>query len=166
MAEFTVARRPAVDYIALPVLTTMAELPARVGAAIEELEAYLEQRGAEPIGAGVFRYRSVSADEPFTVEVGQAVANVPRVRDGYLVGQLDAGMYAVAKQHGPYAWIGGLTEELMQWGDAQGLEFALTLGDESRPDVWDCWYEDYADDTAEGPLGLEGTVEVCLLLRG
>ncbi|MDN4480301.1 GyrI-like domain-containing protein [Demequina muriae] len=165
MAEFRVEWRKAVDYIALPVHTTMAELPARVGPAIDELEAYLDQRGAEPIGAGLFRYRSVSAEAPFTVEVGQAVANVPRVRDRYVVGRLDEGRYAVATQRGPYAWIGGLTQELMEWGDVQGLDFAVTPGEGTRPDEWACWYEDYANDTVEGPVGLEGTVDVCLRLR-
>ncbi|MFW7415527.1 hypothetical protein [Demequina sp. SO4-18] len=165
MAEFRVERREAVDYIALPVRTTMEDLAARVGEAFGELDVYLEQRGAETIGAGAIRYRSVTVEAPFTVEVAHAVANVPRVRDPYLVGRLDAGMYAVAEQRGPYSWIGGLTQELMSWGDAQGLDYAVALGDGTRPDVWDCWFEYYPDSPSEGPQGLEGGVQVCVLLR-
>lgn len=165
MAEFKVERREAVDYIALPVHTTLADLPARVGEAFGELDVYLEQRGAEIVGAGAVRFRSITPDAPFTVEVAHAVSNVPRVRDRYVVGSFPGGLYAVAEQYGPYAWIGGLTEELMKWGDAQGLDYAMTLGDGTRPDVWDCWYEYYPDLPSEGPEGLEGSVEVCVLLR-
>ncbi|MFN3866304.1 MAG: hypothetical protein ACK4MD_06275 [Demequina sp.] len=165
MADFRVERRKAVDYIALPVHTVMGELPARVGPAFAELDAYLEQRGAEVTGAGVIRYRSVSLDSPFTVEVAHAVMNVPRVRDRYAVGRFEAGLYAVAEQRGPYAWIGGLTRELMEWGDSRGLDYAITPGGGAGPDRWDCWYENSPEPPVEGPLGLEGRVEVCLLLR-
>lgn len=165
MAEFRVERREAVDYIALPVHTTMADLPARVSVAFNELDAYLEQRGAETTGAGLIRYRAVSFDAPFTVEVAQAVTWQPRVRDRYLVDTLPAGTYAVAEQRGPYIWIGGLTQELMTWGETAGLDFALEHGADGRPDVWESWYERYVDDPVEGRLGLEGTVQVCLLLR-
>lgn len=165
MAEFGVERREAVDYIALPVHTTLAGLSARVGEAFAELDVYLDQRGAEITGAGLIRYRSVTVDAPFTVEVAHAVTNVPRVRDRYRIGRLEAGLYAVAEQRGPYAWIGGLTQELMQWGDAQGLDFAMTLGHGERPDEWECWYERYPESPVEGPQGLEGMVQVCVLLR-
>ncbi|MFW2512440.1 hypothetical protein ACNI3K_01530 [Demequina sp. SO4-13] len=165
MAGFRVEHREAVAYIAVPVHTTMAAFPARVGEAFAELDAYLAQRGAETIGAGAIRYRSVALDATFTVEVAHAVVGVPKVRDRNLAGRFEAGTYAVAEQHGPYAWIGGLTRDLMDWGDSQGLDFAMTPGDERRPDVWDCWYEYYPGFPVEGPRGLEGNVQVCVLLR-
>ena len=51
----------------------------------------------------------------------------------------------------------------MTWGDARGIDYAFTSA--KAHDVWDCWYELYPEQPVEGAQGLEGPVEVCLLLR-
>lgn len=159
MADFRVERRAAVNYIGLPVEASMEALPAVVGPAFSELAAYLDMRGAETIGAGLIRYRQVLADGHVSLEVASAVSNTPRVRDRYVIDQLTDGLYAVAEQRGPFSWIAGLTNELMTWVSARGLDPARTPeGD------WECWYECYPETPAEGRNGLEGIVHVCILL--
>ncbi len=165
MADFRVENRKAVDYIALPVYTSMADLPARVSVAFSELDAYLVQMGIESTGGSLIRYRSVSFDAPFTVEVAYPVASQPRVRDRYVADRLESGTYAVAEQRAPYSTIGELTGELLEWGKKGGLDFAVEQGASAGAESWQCWYENYVDDPVEGRLGLEGTVQVCILLR-
>ncbi|WP_297083190.1 GyrI-like domain-containing protein [uncultured Demequina sp.] len=167
MAEFRIARRGAVTYVGMRVSATMATLSRDVGRGFTELDRYVAQRGIDTTAASLIRYRDVPADGSFTVEVGVewlGRGDVPRVREPFIVDELPAGHFAVASQRGPYAWIGGLTHELMTWGDERGMDYALEPGD-GGPDHWDCRYEWYPEQPAEGPYGAHGPVEVCLLLR-
>ncbi|GIG53920.1 hypothetical protein [Demequina activiva] len=167
MAQLTIGRRDAVDYVALPVATTMDAIPDAVGAGFAQLDAYVEQRGIDVTGASLIRYREVSFEDPFVVEVALVLAAtpaVPQVREPFLLDTLPGGHFAIAEQRGPYAWIGGLTRELMDWGQARGLDYALERGD-AGSDAWQCWYELYPEPAVDGAQGLEGPVEVGLLLR-
>ncbi|WP_084104653.1 hypothetical protein [Demequina sp. NBRC 110056] len=166
MAEFRIARRAPVAYVGLPVETTLETLPADVGAGFEELDRYVEMRGIDLAGPSLLRYRDFSYEGTFTVEVGLALSgrgDRPRVRDPFVLDELAKGHFAVAEQRGPYAWIGGLTRELMTWGESRGMDYAVSGAD--GVDTWECWYEWYPEPPVESASGLEGPVEVCLLLR-
>ena len=165
MAELRVESRDGAVYVGLEVRTTMPDIPAKVGPAFDEVAAYLSHRGEVGVGAEVIRYRRVALDAPFAIDVGLTVDVAPAGRDRYVVRELTAGRYAVAEQRGPYSTIGALTKELMDWCDAEGHEVAMTLGEDGAPDEFACWYELYPSAPVEGPLGMEGPVQVCLLLR-
>lgn len=167
MAQFSVGRREPLAYVGLPVATTMDAIPEAVGAGFAQLDAYAEQRGMDLTGVSFIRYRDVSFDDPFAVEVALELADTPQqpvVREPFVLDTLPGGHFAIAQQRGPYAWIGGLTRELMDWGRVRGLDYAVTPGVDG-PDSWECWYELYPEPPVEGAQGLEGPVEVCLLLR-
>jgi len=167
VAEFRIARRQAVTYVGMRVETTMETLADDVAQGFAELDRYVQQRGIDTTSACLIRYRDVSYEARFAVEVGVewlGRGDVPRVRAPFIVDDLPAGHFAVASQRGPYAWIGGLTRELMEWGDVRGMDYALERGD-GGPDRWDCWYEWYPERASGGPQGTEGPVEVSLLLR-
>ena len=167
MAQLIIARREPLAYVALPVATTMDTIPEAVGAGFAQLDSYAEQRGIDLTGASLIRYREVSYEDPFAVEVALVLADTPqqpRVREPFVLDTLPGGHFAIAWQRGPYAWIGGLTRELMDWGRARGLDYTVVASADGT-DVWDCWYELYPEPPVEGSHGLEGAVEVCLLLR-
>lgn len=166
MAEFRIVLREQVAYVGLPVQAVATAVPEAVGDAFEQLDSYAAQRDLDLAAGSLVRYRDFSSDAPFTLEVGLILSgrgDPPRVRSPFVLAMLPAGRFAVASQHGPYATIGGLTHELMGWGDRQGLDFALTSA--GGIDRWEGWYEWYPAPPAAGPQGLEGPVEVCLLLQ-
>lgn len=158
MAQFHVERHQAVRLAGVPVEVTLDTLGERVGAVFDDVERRLRQAGVPFEGAGVLRYGMVSRSEPFVVDVAFEVpAGVP-VPDPLQVTVTPVGMYVVARQYGAYSWIGGLTKELMDWGDQQGLDYAMIPTAEG--DVWECWLESYPQPPVNGPEGLEGPVEI------
>ncbi|MFV0634510.1 hypothetical protein [Demequina sp.] len=167
MAEFRIASRTPVAYVGLPREATMDTFSQAIGTAFDDLGRYVEQRGIDTTGASLVRYRVASHRTDFVIEVGFELTgrgDTPVVREPFVIDALPGGHFAVAEQHGPYAWIGGLTRELMAWGDARGMDYALDQGT-GGIDTWQCWYEWYPAPPTLGTQGPEGPVEVCLLLR-
>lgn len=165
MAEFGVASREAVTYVALPVSTSMSSLSEDVAAGFRRLDQAVLRLGLDVLPATLIRYRTVALDGPVAVDLGVVLDPrypPPSVVEPLRVDALVAGHYAVADQRGPYAWIGGLTRELMTWADVRGMDCAMTPTEAG--DAWECWYELYPEPPVEGAKGPEGPVEVCLLL--
>ncbi|WP_061961480.1 hypothetical protein [Demequina flava] len=160
MAQFNVERRGAVRLAGAPVDVTLDTIGERVGPAMDRIHAQLTQAGIDVQGAGVLRYAAVSRTEPFAVGVAFVVPADAAVPDPLRVTDTPVGMYAVARQYGAYAWIGGLTRELMEWARNQGLDLARS--NHHGQDVWECWYESYTEAPVEGPEGLEGPVEIAI----
>lgn len=162
MAEFHAERREPVRVAGTSVEVTLQTIGETVGAVFDDVEARLRDAQIDVNGAGLLRYTTVSRRDPFTVEVAFEVPADAAIPDGLDAHTLPGGMFAMARQYGAYAWIGGLTKELMDWGDQQGLDYAMVPG--PNGDVWECWFEAYPDPPISGPEGLEGHVEIGLKL--
>lgn len=159
-----VERRAATTYCAVPIEVTMASIGERVPEAIDDLERYMASRGIEAVGPSLIRYRSVSDEHPFTIEVGWVTREDVWIDAPFVADALPQGDYAVSVHHGPYADLSAATARLLEWGAGAGLDFAAgRVG--TGADAWECWYEFYVSDPVVGPHGPEGAVEICLLLR-
>lgn len=160
-ATFRAERREPITYVALPVQVTMADIGERIGGAYDQLDRYLASRGINPSGPSLVRYRVLDMDGSFTIEVGWIIAEGTWIDAPFVADALPAGRYAVGAFDGPYASLEEVTGETMMWADLQNLTFDITPAADG--DDWAGRVELYLDDPREGPAGLEGPVEVCLL---
>ncbi len=148
--------------IGASVEVTLDTIGERVGEVFDDVEARLRDAHVDVTGAGLLRYTTVSRHETFVVDVAFEVPVETAVPPGLRAHTLPGGLYAVARQYGAYSWIGGLTKELMDWGDHQGLDYAMVPS--PAGDAWESWFEAYPDPPIMGPEGLEGPVEIGLKL--
>jgi hypothetical protein len=151
-------------YCALPVTVTMESIPARVAGALDDVERYLSSRGIEITGPSLIRYRFVSEVVPFSIEVGWLIDAEIWIDAPFMADVLPEGAYAMLTHEGPYSQLGVDTGTLLAWGEREGVNFDVKRADAG--DVWTCWYEVYVDDPVDGPEGLGGPVEICLLTVG
>lgn len=159
MTDISLERRGALTYAAVVVEVTMGGLAEAIPRAHEDIERYLGSRGIEPAGPSIIRYRTISFDGPFTIEVGWVIEEGQWIEAPYIADLLDEGTYVVARHDGPYSGVGHSTEDAMTWADAHDVRFNV-LDDE-----WACWYEYYPTEPSMGAEGLQGRVDVCLLTR-
>lgn len=150
--------------MALPVTVTMHQIGERIGEAYERLDLYLASRGIHPSGPAVVRYRTVTASQPFVIDVGWVIPENTWIDLPYVADVLPGGRYAVGAFAGPYATLAEVTTETMMWADLAGFDVDVSRRD--HVEHWESRIEVYLDDPRVGPDGLEGPVEVCLLTRG
>lgn len=161
MASPSLERREALTYCAIPVDVTMGTLAAIVPGAIDQLEQYLGSRGIEPAGPSLIRYRTVSEQAPFTVEVGWVTEPGIWIDAPFVADVLPAGRYATLRHDGPYAELHEATARLHAWADQIAEPYDVTAG--PAGELWECWYELYLDDPHVGPQGPQGAVEIGVL---
>ncbi len=161
MTEFASEKRPAVTYSAVAVAVTMVSMGAAIADAFAQLETYLGSRGINPTGPPLVRYRAISFDSPFTIEVGWETAEGVVVEAPYVADVLPAGTYVVAHFNGPYSAAGEATQAAIEWAAREGIALdVFHLADSSD---WSCWYESYPREPTWGPSGPQGPVDICLL---
>lgn len=159
MTTMRLEQRPAMAYCALPVDVTMATIAAVVPDAVDDLERYMASRGIQPTGGTLMRYRTVSEEHPFTVEVAWVVEHGPWIEAPFVADAVPAGRYAVAIHDGTYGDLSAVTSELLDWGVQEGVVFDVIRADGEH---WSSWYELYTTEPVDGPRGPQGRVEVCL----
>src|SRR5690606_29036752 len=99
----------------------------------------------------------------FVIEVGWSIAENTWVDLPFVADVLPAGRYAVASYSGPYSRLEDVTTELLMWADLEGLTF--DTGAVTGVETWASRMEVYLDDPRMGPEGLEGSAQVCMMVR-
>lgn len=162
---------PALTYVAARLEVTMDSIGERVGETLDELERYMASRGIEPAGPSLIRYRAVSVDAPFVIEVGWVTEEGIWIDAPYAADVLPQGRYVTATHVGPYSGLSASTGETLDWADAEGVRFDVASARSSGDgpvtgdayEAWGCWYELYVTDSVASPAGPAGTVEIRLL---
>ncbi|MFJ2738959.1 GyrI-like domain-containing protein [Streptomyces sp. NPDC087440] len=99
---------------------------APVADRIPELIGWLAARGTEPAGGPFLRYNVIGTDGELEVEAGVPVAVAPEPEGDVRAGVLPAGRYATLTHVGHPDELAGVTEELIAWAGARGLEWDMT----------------------------------------
>jgi effector-binding domain-containing protein len=156
-----ITSRPEQPYVAIRADVTMAELSG-LADRFGELFGWLAQRGAAPAGAPFFRYNVIDMERTLNVEAGVPVANPVDGDDQVLGGTLPAGRYATYLHVGPYDGLIGAVDTLLQWANAQGLEWdSSTAGDGEH---WGCRLETYLTDPSQEPDATKWETELAFRL--
>lgn len=141
--EPSVVARTAQQYVGARHTVTMETL-ASVADRIPDLIQVLATRFVPPAGAPFFRYLSIDMDGDLVVEAGVPIDGSIDVAGDVYVGTLPAGRFATATHQGHPDELRDATTRLLEWGDAQGLEFDMRSTPESEQ--WGCRLETYFTD--------------------
>ena len=163
MIDRAIEERDVLRYCAIATAVRVEDLVHGIREAYIAVDRHLGERGLEDRGPAIVRYRRVSRGDPLSLEVGWVMPDVETAAPPFIAGQLPAGSYVVGWHNGPYARVGAVARELIEWGDEQGL--AWDVEREGESERWASWYELYLAEPSFGPEGPTGSVEVCLLLK-
>ena len=154
--------RAARHYVAESLEVTIPRLTEVVGEVMGRVAGQLGAHGV-PGHGGVIRYRGMSPDGTFAVDIGHLVAADDAAGTGLELHEIPAGDYAVVRHDGPYSDISDLSRGLMDSFTAEGAR-PVRAG-EGTGVPYACWYELYLDMPRMGPRGPEGAVEIAVLLE-
>jgi effector-binding domain-containing protein len=143
-----ITERTEQPYAAIRADVTMAEL-AGLAHRFGEVFGWLAQRGIAPAGAPFFRYNVIDMERQLNVEAGVPVAAPVEGDDQVIAGTLPAGRYATYLHVGPYDGLIGAVDTLLQWADAQGLEWDSSGAEGGER--WGCRLESYLTDPSQQP---------------
>lgn len=156
-----VTSRPEQPYVAIRADVTMAGLEG-LAHRFGEVFGWLAQRGIAPAGAPFFRYNVIDMERTLNVEAGVPVPNPVDGDDQVLAGTLPAGRYATYLHVGPYDGLIGAVDTLLQWANAQGLEWdRSTAGDGEH---WGSRLETYHTDPSREPDASKWETELAFRL--
>ncbi|HTI28033.1 MAG TPA: GyrI-like domain-containing protein [Kutzneria sp.] len=118
----TVIERGEQPYVGIRRTITMQTFP-EIADRMAGIVGWLAERGLAPAGAPFFRYLVIDMANELVVEAGFPVA-APVEGDGEVFfGVLPAGRYASVTHHGHPSELMGVTKQLNEWADAQGLRW-------------------------------------------
>jgi effector-binding domain-containing protein len=143
-----ITQRAAQPYVGISGWVTMATIGS-VAHRIPEIFGWLGGRGVAPTGPPFFRYHVVDMERELQVEVGIPVAAAIEDDGEIRAGTLPAGRFAVMTHTGAPNTLAAPTAQLLEWGQAQGVEW-----DRSQTDAgehWGCRLEFYLTDPADEP---------------
>jgi effector-binding domain-containing protein len=143
-----ITQRAAQPYVGISGWVTMATIGS-VAHRIPEIFGWLGSRGVAPTGPPFFRYHVVDMERELQVEVGIPVAAAIEDDGEIRAGTLPAGRFAVMTHTGAPNTLAAPTAQLLEWGQAQGVEW-----DRSQTDAgehWGCRLEFYLTDPADEP---------------
>ena len=143
----------------LPRERLAAVAPERLAA----VYGWLEAHGVPAAGPPFVRYLIVDYnDGTVEVEIGVPTTTPQSSGDGVQAGTLPSGRYAVVVHHGSYAELVSTTAELLEWGEAKDVEWAMEEVD--RVTTWRGRIEHYVTGPAESPQMSDWRTEVAILL--
>jgi effector-binding domain-containing protein len=148
MSIHEVTQRTAQPYVGIVTKVTMSTIYT-VGDRLSELFAFLAARGVEPAGAPFWRYRVIDMERELEIEAGIPVAAPIDGEGDIRAGVLPAGRYVTVTHMGHPDELMGVTRDLLQWADAQGLTF--DRADSPLGDTWVSRLEIYKTDPDEEP---------------
>jgi effector-binding domain-containing protein len=117
-----ITERAAQPYVAIGADVTMEQLPG-LADRFGEVVGWLAERGLAPAWPPFFRYNIIDMERQLNVEVGVPVPTAVRGDDLVTAGVLPAGRYATAIHIGHYDGLIGAVDNLLQWAEAQGLDW-------------------------------------------
>jgi effector-binding domain-containing protein len=145
--EPRIEHRDAQPYAAIRSLATMEELGTVLPGLHPQVRNWLAERGTAPIGAPFFKYNVIDMERQLEVEVGWPIATLLDGDERVLVRGLPAGHYAVTLHHGHPDGLIGAVAALLNWAEAQGLVWDMTLAPEGER--WGCRLETYLTDSPD-----------------
>lgn len=157
-----ITERAAQPYVAIRTAVTMQQLPGltdRIG----EVSGWLAQRGIAPAGPPFLRYNVIDMERLLDVEAGFPVTAAVEGDGRVIAGVLPAGRYATAIHAGHFDGLIGAVRSLLQWADAQGLEWDMSSA--SDGEHWGCRLEIYLTDPGEQPDPAEWRTQLAFRLR-
>jgi effector-binding domain-containing protein len=137
----------------------LAGLADRLG----EVFGWLAERGSTPAGAPFFRYNVIDMERQLEVEAGVPVPKAVEGDDRVRAGVLPAGRYATAIHVGHYDGLVAAVDNLLQWGEAQGLEWDKSRAEDGEH--WGCRLEIYLTNPAEEPDVTRWQTQLAFLLK-
>lgn len=145
--EPRVQTRSAQPYAAIASTTSMRDggFGDVIDASLPAVLEHLASIGVEPSGPPLVIYRLIDMNGDLQIEIGWPVpAEIPP-NDRVGTGTLPAGRYVVGTHVGPYDGLLDANAELQDWGERQGLRWAM------RGDRWDARFESYLTDPQTEP---------------
>jgi len=157
-----IIERPAQPYVAIGADVTMEQLSG-LADRLGEVFGWLGERGIAPAGPPFFRYHVIDMDRKLRVEAGVPVSAATEGDDRVSAGELPAGRYATSLHVGPYDGLIGAVDNLLQWADAQGLEWDEHPAEDGEH--WGCRLEIYLTNPAEQPDPATWQTQLAFKLR-
>ncbi|MBO0809106.1 MAG: GyrI-like domain-containing protein [Actinobacteria bacterium] len=137
----------------------LAGLADRIG----EVLGWLAERGIAPAGPPFLRFHVIDMERLLDVEAGVPVPAAAEGDDHVTAGVLPAGRYATALHTGPYDGMIGAVSSLLEWADAQGLEWDKS--DAADGEHWGCRLEIYLTDPGEQPDPAQWETQLAFRLK-
>jgi effector-binding domain-containing protein len=153
--------RTAQPYVALPVTTTMHELPGEVDRGFPELFRWLGSRGVTPTGAPFIRYLQLDMPNEMKIELAAPVAADPPPDGNVRIGVLPAGRYVTLMHVGPYDGLIDANGALQRWANEQGIAWRMV-----NSSTWAGRVERYLTDPSEHPDPSTWQTELAYLIQG
>jgi effector-binding domain-containing protein len=157
-----ITQRLAQPYVAIGAEVTMEQLPG-LADRLGEVFGWLAERGIAPAGPPFFRYNVIDMERQLAVEAGVPVPTAVEGDDRVRAGVLPAGRYATALHVGPYDRLIGATANLLQWAQAQGLEWDKSAAEDGEH--WGCRLEIYLTNPAEQPDATKWETQLVFRLK-
>ncbi|WP_067502676.1 GyrI-like domain-containing protein [Actinoplanes sp. TFC3] len=144
----TVVERPEQVYAGRRESITMTEF-AQVADHLPGMFSWLGERGVAPVGAPFFRYRVIDMSAELVVEAGIPLAAPIEVEEPTFVDVLPAGRYASVTHVGHPDELMGVTANLLDWAQREGLAWDMTPTPDGE--VWTARLEVLLTNPAEQP---------------
>lgn len=166
-----IAKKPALEHreaqscVYIPISVPFSGW-GKANALVPEILAWMGKHGVTPAGPLFYRYAVIGdmKEEPFDLEIGFPVANGTEGDDRVLVGEIQAGIYAVSTHTGHPDGLFDTCVELLEWGEREGVQW------DTRPEhgrtAWEGRYEFYHSNPDEVPDMNDWQTEVAFLTRG
>ncbi|HTX84229.1 MAG TPA: GyrI-like domain-containing protein [Streptosporangiaceae bacterium] len=157
-----ITERPEQPYVAIRADVTMEQLPG-LADRLGEVFGWLAERAIAPAGPPFFRYRVIDMERQLKVEAGVPVPTAVEGDNRVTAGVLPAGRYATATHVGTYDGLMGAVDNLLQWADAQNLQWDKSDAEEGER--WACRLEIYLTDPAEQPDSARWETQLAFRLK-
>jgi len=140
------AKRP---YISIPIEVTSKEW-GKANALVEEIFAWLGEKGVQPSGAPFYRYLVIGdTEKDFKLEVGVPISGPIFGDDRVITGSIPGGKYATLVHIGRPDRISSSFNILEEWAKENGIEWDNQM--EGEEEVWGGRFEYYLTDPAVEP---------------
>jgi effector-binding domain-containing protein len=147
-SEPRIEERAEQPYVAIRGLVTMQTIGA-IADRLPEVFTWLAERDIPPAGAPFFRYNVIDMRQQLEIEVGAPLTIAVEGSGDVIAGTLPAGRYAVVSHVGHPDKLMGVTRNLLEWADEQGVRW--DMAETGVGQRWGCRLENYRTDPREEP---------------
>jgi effector-binding domain-containing protein len=162
LTEPRIVTRAAQPYVAIPKTLAIADIPHELPPLFPEIASWIARHGGAPVGAPFLRYRVIDMPGRLVIETGFPVVTAMTGDARVRADALPCGRYATLVNTGPYDKLVDANAELLKWGAAQGLKWAMT--NTQAGEEWESRLEIYLTDPATEPDARKWKTEIAFLL--
>ena len=150
-------------YVSIPLEVTLKEWGG-TSVLVEEILAWLEEKGVQPSGAPFFRYFVIGdTDKNFKLEVGVPITSPMFGDDRVITGTIPSGKYATLVHYGHPDHISSSFTVLEEWAREHEVEWDNQMGD--GEEVWGGRFEYYLTDPAVEPDFEKWSTEIAYKIK-